>query len=114
MIGQGSKGKQVPSRVHVPGPLIMVVALDLFKRMFKKKVKKKKAADEEKEDEGDEGTRKGGLTKKDLEDWSNLQRTLKETEGKAKPQAVEGAPEREEGPGKEPSGPLGYCEAKQG
>ncbi len=92
----------------------MVIAFDLFKRMFKKKVKKKKSTDEEEEDEEGEEVRKGGLTKKDLEDWSNLQRTLKETEGKAKPQAVEGAPERDDGPGKEPPGPSGYGEAKQG
>jgi len=93
----------------------MVLGLDLFKRMFKKKVKKKEPDDEEDEEHAeDEEAKKGGLTKKDLEDWANLQRTLKETEGKAKPQAVEGAPERGEGPGKEPPGPDGYGDAKQG
>jgi hypothetical protein len=114
MTGPVRKGKETPSRGHVPGPLIMVIGFDLFKRMFKKKVKKKKTDDDEEETENDVARRGGGLTKKDLQDWANLQRTLKETEGKAKPQAVEGAPEREEEPEKEPPGPGGYGEARQG
>jgi hypothetical protein len=89
-------------------PAVLIIAvLGLFKRVFKKKVKKKKS-----EDENDD--KRGGLTKKDLEDWSNLQNILKEKEGKAKPQAVEAAPERA-GPGGGPSGgPVDYGEAKQG
>jgi len=93
-------------------PAVLIIAvLGLFKKVFKKKVKKKKAEDEEEEEPEDKA---GGLTKKDLEDWANLQRVLKEKEGKAKPGAVEAAPERT-GPSGGPSeGPKDYGEAKQG
>jgi hypothetical protein len=83
--------------------------------MFKKKVKKKKAEDVDEEEGDEDGTpKKSGLSKKEIEDWARLQKTLKETEGKAKPQAVEGAPEREDGGAKGNKGPSDYGEAKQG
>lgn len=96
--------KERETGASAPAVLLLTV-LGLFKKVFKKKVKKK-----EPEDEDDKG---GGLTKKDLEDWANLQRLLKEKEGKAQPQAVESAPERE-GPSGPSGGPKGFGDAKQG
>ena len=109
MRGAGPSDHEDHDGGHMPAALIIIV-LDLFKRVFKKKVKKKRPDKEEDED----GKKKGGLTKKDLEDWSNLQRVLKENEGKAKPQAVEAAPERDEGPGEQPGSAKEFGETKEG
>jgi len=65
----------------------------LFKRMFKKTVKKR-------EDDEDERDKKGGLTKKDLEDWAKLQQVLKDKEGTIEPDKISKEPPKKKGPKK--------------
>lgn len=82
--------RQRDSRLNMEGSIIFILSFTkLFRRMFKKKVKKR---------EDDEDEKKGGLSKKDLEDWAQLQQTLK----------------KEKKDEDEPTGPKAYGDIKQG